>query len=172
MFEFQNVADESIAFNLTVWAWKPVYLLAERYGWKPEGTLEPAVWVGRHWKGWYMTNDGQIVTDSDAHALADALEMALPDIPDTRVIPDEIAYTQQTREEVEPIALHRYGLLRKKIAFLEDYDPMSDETPDVLIVADGKEWQPSPVDMYSGAEAKQTIVDFIGFCRHGAFYIK
>jgi hypothetical protein len=34
------------------------------------------------WDGGYCSNDGQIVTAQDAATFADALERALPDIPD------------------------------------------------------------------------------------------
>src|SRR2546423_13839985 len=67
--------------------WRGVLELGHRYGWIPAGTEPPlwdegGPWDGRPWNGTYFCNDGQRVTAEDAHALADALERALPDIPD------------------------------------------------------------------------------------------
>lgn len=65
----------------------PMLQLAEQHGWKPHGTLLPSLYdidTGEEipsyeddWSGFYLSNDGQIVTDEDAAALADALERAL-----------------------------------------------------------------------------------------------
>jgi hypothetical protein len=39
---------------------------------------------GERWRGWYVTNDGQLITAEDAQNLAAALERALPEIPEDR----------------------------------------------------------------------------------------
>ncbi len=67
-------------------AWRTVYDLGVRHGWKPAGTVvpegSPEVHVpnpGRRadWKGSYFVNEYQEVTAEDAAAWADALERAL-----------------------------------------------------------------------------------------------
>lgn len=66
--------------------------VARAFGWEPAGTA-PSRWVVKHsdgtidedetaranagWKGSYFGNDYQQVTDSDAHALAAALQRAI-----------------------------------------------------------------------------------------------
>jgi hypothetical protein len=58
--------------------WGHLLKLATMNGWEPAGTRKRS----REWDGNYWTNDGQRVTDDDARNLADALEEALPDVPD------------------------------------------------------------------------------------------
>jgi len=67
--------------------WTGLLELGRRYGWIPAGTEPPLCdeggpWDGGPWNGTYFSNSGQRVTTEDAHALADALEQALPDMPD------------------------------------------------------------------------------------------
>jgi hypothetical protein len=66
------------AYNNT--SWGHLLRLASTYGWEPAGTRPPK--RCRTWDGNYVTNDGQRVTAADARRLADALEKALPDLPD------------------------------------------------------------------------------------------
>src|SRR5215210_2459479 len=69
--------------------------LAYEYGWKPCGT-EPGQWYDENgelneqmspdpekWSGRYFSNDYQWVTDEDAANIADALERALEDQPNS-----------------------------------------------------------------------------------------
>lgn len=84
--DLYNVHGDYYRFSSV--AWTHVLALAEQYGWKPTGTRRgnPQVPEG-DWDGNYTSNSGQLVTEADARALADALERALPDIPgraDTR----------------------------------------------------------------------------------------
>ncbi len=74
-----DLEGEGGYFRFNIHQWSAVLVLAQRNGWEPAGTvLERAPgWAGR-----YDTNDGQTVTAVDAGRLADALERALPDIPD------------------------------------------------------------------------------------------
>ena len=66
-------------FRFNIYGWRAVLALAEMNGWEPAGTvLEQEL----GWSGGYDTNDGQTVTAEDAARLADALERALPDLPD------------------------------------------------------------------------------------------
>jgi hypothetical protein len=73
------------------WGWRSVLELGRLYGWKPAGTKPPTQdeggpWDGRPWGGGYLSNDGQRVTATDARALADALDLALPDVPDGDIV--------------------------------------------------------------------------------------
>src|SRR5262245_27903764 len=72
--------------------WSRILSLARFYGWQPMGTLPPFIHNLRKptytdgangaWDGTYLRNEGQIVRDEDALALAIALRMSLDDIPD------------------------------------------------------------------------------------------
>src|SRR5687768_2770474 len=66
--------------------WGALVLLAQRYGWKPAGTVlyrhNTAKPLDQGWKGSYFAHIGQIVTRKDAAQLAHAIEQALDDIPD------------------------------------------------------------------------------------------
>jgi hypothetical protein len=57
--------------------WSFLLSLAEAYGWQPAGTLPPLEFSSEEWRGGYFSNDGQLVTSEDAHALAKALQLAL-----------------------------------------------------------------------------------------------
>jgi len=75
--------------------------LAFEFGWKPEGTRDPRYGVfdldpspdtvDREWDGDYFTNSFQLVSDSDARSLGQALLRAADDIrkrrPDAPAIP-------------------------------------------------------------------------------------
>jgi hypothetical protein len=83
-------------FRFNNWSWYQVLELAYEYGWKPAGT-EPGQWCDPEtgeldeqlspdpdeWDGTYFSNDHQWVTDEDAANIADALERALEDKPDS-----------------------------------------------------------------------------------------
>jgi len=61
--------------------------LAELYSWQPSGTQPPPGHnfhdLNAEWDGNYLTNDGQIIKAEDALSLANALQIALGDIPDS-----------------------------------------------------------------------------------------
>ena len=81
-------------FRVGSGTWGRILRVALDHGWEPAGTLAPNIgshdengeWVpddiGSAWDGTYFFNNYQIVTEEDAAALANALERALPDIPD------------------------------------------------------------------------------------------
>lgn len=68
------------------WRWPKLLRLAEAHSWRPQGTSQPpeeqADYPGGRWDGNYLSNDCQTVAAEDAAALADALERALPHVPD------------------------------------------------------------------------------------------
>jgi hypothetical protein len=53
------------------------------YGWEPQGTEKPEEHTDGKWNSReYLSCDGQLVRDSDARKLSDALNLSLNDIPD------------------------------------------------------------------------------------------
>ena len=76
--ELTNVLGEDYSLSNSVWSL--VLNLAQRYGWKPLGTLRPAeLDESTTWGGDYDTSDGQTVTSADAAALSRALRAAIAD---------------------------------------------------------------------------------------------
>ena len=68
-------------------AWDVACILAREYDWHGAGTccpLQPG--SESSWKGSYSLNNGQRVAEADARAIAEALDAALADTPDS---PDE-----------------------------------------------------------------------------------
>src|ERR1051325_233115 len=66
----------------THFAWPIVRKLAQDFGWQPSGTQPPEGWDAEletigEWDGRYTSNDGSLVTVTDALALAAALEASL-----------------------------------------------------------------------------------------------
>jgi hypothetical protein len=85
-------------FALSDRAWRLLHALALRHGWKPEETMPPhpeyvddeASRTAAAWDGRYFPAGCQRMTESDARAMADALEHALPDIPDDDALSDKV----------------------------------------------------------------------------------
>jgi hypothetical protein len=77
-----------MAFNDT--SWVHLLRLATLSGWHPADTLPPE--EADDWDGNYCTNDGQRVADEDARNLAEALERALPDVPEEDAMADKSFY--------------------------------------------------------------------------------
>ena len=87
--------DDASWFRLNSWAWSGVYHLAMALGWEPEGTefggttydVSDAEFEGlaKNWNGNYWTNDGQIVSESDAANLGAALDQAIRFTPTERL---------------------------------------------------------------------------------------
>lgn len=77
-YDLSNDRGEEFRFSPS--GWSLALEIAERAGWKPEGTLPPANRPADHdWSGDYFSNEGQRVSPSDAAALIRALELALSD---------------------------------------------------------------------------------------------
>lgn len=88
-YDLMNAHSDYFRFHIL--DWPMVLALANLYGWKPAGTLEPFYrdpdseefipnlppWDSMN----YTTNDFQWVTDEDATSIADALEIALHEHP-------------------------------------------------------------------------------------------
>jgi hypothetical protein len=48
-----------------------------KFGWRPEGTTDPLYYPDAEWDGDYSANECQLVSDSDARALGEALLRAV-----------------------------------------------------------------------------------------------
>ena len=134
-------------FSFHTRAWQLVLTLGQWYGWQPAGTrapdpayfddapVDPADWDGR-----YFPPAGQVVTAEDARALADALERALPDLPDDDALTGKTIPRRQSRE-ADGYDLWGLGL-RAGVAV-------------------------SPFEEFSGAN-KTVLRDFVTHCRECA----
>ena len=57
----------STEFSIHASTWGTLLHIAEANGWTPAGTLAPHWWPGdRAWRGGYLSNDYQVVTEGDA----------------------------------------------------------------------------------------------------------
>ncbi|MDP2966430.1 MAG: hypothetical protein Q8N39_10430 [Pelolinea sp.] len=70
---------DKCSFCINNRGWRRIYRLAVMFGLMPKGTLPPETWsFDEPWEPMeYFTNEGQIVTASDALELANAIEWAL-----------------------------------------------------------------------------------------------
>jgi hypothetical protein len=85
-FESVSIWGECGEFSLPGSVWLTVLDVAQRHGWQAAGTDPPDPdyfeFDGRGRDGGYYPPNGQRVAQKDAKNLAQALERALPDIPD------------------------------------------------------------------------------------------
>jgi hypothetical protein len=128
--------------------WEKLLALAHIYGWQPAGTDQPLMWqddadTGR-WSGGYDHYLGEQVRDEDAQALADALERALPDLPDV-TMPDRVFETEM--EEID-----REGQISISYYIIEPNTALN-------------------LFEVFGGQYKQELMAFINFCRQGGFQI-
>jgi hypothetical protein len=137
--------------------WAKALELARLYGWQPLGTRPtPGLdfsKLGAEWQGFYLTNDGQVVSAEDACALAAALERSLEDIPDARLETDwdfSLCLEDDLPEWLSPA----------------ERAPVEGELQDGLLDILGTH----PLDFFAGDE-KQHLVQFIRFCRLGSFEV-
>ena len=89
-----KLRSEDGTFEIASATWQRVLDVARAYGWEPAGTDPPDIrdqdddpaydWSG--WSGSYTVNEYQHVTAADAESLAEALALALLDIPVGSVI--------------------------------------------------------------------------------------
>jgi hypothetical protein len=74
------ISKSGSTFDLSSDWWRFYLNLAAKCGWTPKGTGKPDhLGEKDEWDGSYEWNDGQIVGEEDAKALAQALERALAD---------------------------------------------------------------------------------------------
>lgn len=93
--------------NLGAGAWDLYLWLADSYGWKRAGTLPPPGVAAGAWEGSYGSNDGQLVTEPDAAAIAAALQRSLAD-PDRAVRQRDVI--RRLNAEVRGLALELEGI--------------------------------------------------------------
>jgi hypothetical protein len=91
VLEADNAYEIGDIAYFRVGTWGSLLRMAYSYGWEPAGTQPGPVYgdSDRLWDGDYFTNSGQVLTNEDAAALADALERALLDIPDHEIFYEE-----------------------------------------------------------------------------------
>lgn len=77
-FNLRRYGEKFEEFPYNAFGWHEVLKLAHKNGWEPNGTEcdEP------DWGGCYVTNDGQYVTDEDANAMANALQVVTQSRPE------------------------------------------------------------------------------------------
>ncbi len=132
-----SLGSKAGQFSATNTTWYHILNMAVQYGWEPVGTSASRfdycndVPIGEgetrsDWDGGYTTNDYQVVEDEDARNMADALERALPDIPDVCAMTDKISNRGTPYETVDmriPVnhfewfSGERKGYLKRFIAF-------------------------------------------------------
>jgi hypothetical protein len=146
--------DEAVRLDMASWYF--VLELAHRYGWVPElpafhnGGLSCTasdVYEPEHvWYACYMSAGDLEVSAADAHALADALERALPDVPDH----DAMAHKPRA-----------YPMPEAMVRILHDLPDDSIPTSDQYVRA--YEW-------FSG-QRKERLWQIIRVCRTGGITI-
>jgi hypothetical protein len=76
-FELKSKSDDS-KFSFSGTGWSFCLILAEQFGWVPEGTKKPKGFgLFKKWSGNYDSSEGQYVSSSDAMKIADSIEAAL-----------------------------------------------------------------------------------------------
>lgn len=131
--------------------------LAEIYGWQPLGTQPPSGHdfreLNAEWDGNYLTNDGQIIRAQDALSLANAVEKALDDIPDSRVNMDWNLKFRVEDDLPEWLSPSEKEMIE---------DGLENELLDVIGI--------HPLEFFAGAE-KYQLKQFMRFCRLGSFIV-
>jgi hypothetical protein len=127
--------------------WQKLMNLAQIYGWNPAGTTAPSHWQpeeNEDWNGGYDMFIGELVSDVDARALADALTDALDDLPDN-AMPDRIIETE-----------------------IEEIDREGEVSISFHIIEPNKS-----LNLFEtfGGQYKSELKTFIRFAQKGGFYI-
>ena len=157
-FLLVNVGTE-VQFHFSIWAWRNVLALAKPYGWEPLGTESPKETYDGYsenvddWNGNYLLNGGQLVRSEDTKAMAEALEIALVDVCDfrkseKREINDAIANDPTLKKLCEAFG-------GQGSCFEEIFNQMASTSP-LAFFRDG---------------GKEKLMEFIEFCKKGAFVI-
>lgn len=183
-YDLYNTNGEHYRFNIS--SWSALLRLAERYGWQAAGTTlykyecdddeENCVRtdvVDHEWNGTYFSNDGQVVGSEDASNLANALEKALPDIPDVEAYPSQFVLCGGNVENY--MAQERQRSLGKLVVTYTEWKSGTlTSVPDIVVCADIDEFSARNDDLYgvfSGKPYKDYLRGFIQFCRTGEFWI-
>jgi hypothetical protein len=155
-FELVNQSTE-ICRTFSRQSWTKALELARLYGWKPIGTLRPAICdfykLEADWSGTYLTNDGQTVKAEDAYALAAALERSLKDIP---TVNKKLDWSSKFWLEDD---LPEWLSPDEKAIIVEE---LEDGLLDILGT--------HPLEFFAGDERVQ-LAEVIRFCRLGSFEI-
>ena len=134
-------------FGASNWGWVRLMSLAREFGWKSAGTKPPIGWnLDKVWdSNNYSSNDLQVVTKKDALNLADAIEKAIPLLK----APVENKKETQKFTSIEEAFLARLKMIE---------DSSQSEIPD-------------PASLGFSLKSKDTLLEFINFCRQGEFFI-
>ena len=156
---------EGGAFPFSDQLWPKVLELARRYSWKPQGTrryLENGE-IDTNWEGGYLDNCGQTISSEDAANLAQALEDALPDVPNHSAIEPEHTVVIECGPEGE-LPDDYEELIKGKMQIIFQLPDGSD-----LYVIPPRYFDlMNPLEALSG-EGKEYVRQFIAFCRQGEF---
>jgi len=155
-YELVNQSTE-ICRTFSRQSWTKALELARLYGWKPMGTLPPAIHqFYKHeadWNGTYLTNDGQTVKAEDADSLAAALERSLDDISNNRIQIDWSSKFWLDDDLPEWLSPEEKALIEEEL---------EDGLLDILGT--------HPSDFFAGDEKRQ-LLEVIRFCHLGSFEI-
>jgi hypothetical protein len=131
--------------------------LAKLYGWCPLGTQPPSVYdfhmLGAEWDGAYLTNDGQMIKAADALSLAAALEKALDDISDAKIVMNWNPKFWMEDDLPEWLSPDEKEMIEVGL---------ENELLDIIGI--------HPLEFFAGAE-KYQLKQFMRFCRLGSFVV-
>jgi len=157
--------------NFSLERWSRILKLARLYGWQPASTRAGPLYYDvpdnpdikpLEWNGGYFTNDGQIVTAEDASELGKALEQALDDLPDHESNSPRYVEVHSFKEADDYISLMENPILKSFVSKREHY--LSGEGISI------PNTKPFLFEFFSGSQ-KKYVIDFITFCKKGAFEI-
>jgi len=149
----------TVDFYFNIWTWRYLLALAKQYGWEPLGTEGPREeFNGEYlsddgWDGNYLSNAFQFVRSEDAKAMAEALEIALLDVCDSRK-PEKHEINDMISND--PIIKGMREFFRGKESDLEERFNQMVLTSPLAYFRDG---------------GKETLIGFINFCKKGGFVI-
>ena len=153
-------------FRFTGEQWIAVLRLGCQYGWEAAGTEAPELpdengemVVCDGWEGSYGFNDFQTVTADDAKNLADAIERALPDVPDKA---PTHKFETLRHSDGTPMMMPLIYVRRDKVEVIK-----AGGVP-MRALKNGESL--SHYEHFAGC-GKDLLREFITFCRAGAFRI-
>lgn len=137
------IADSDDCFEIDAQLWRPLLALARQFGWRPAGTVMPVfgpdpdggaelaiIAYDRHWRGDYLTPQGQRIKSDDAMNLSGHLGLALNDIDKLLALPSPGAGPPPESYQLDGDDARRFfvapptlSVLRSFIAFCGEYGP-------------------------------------------------